>query len=62
MKIYAQDKNGNNNLDRDYPRITHLSAIVEAIQAEGGYYTESQKDDTKAVFVPWHQIEFIEER
>jgi hypothetical protein len=62
MKIYAQEANGDNNLERDYVLATHLCEVVEAIRTQGGYYTERWSDNTKEVFVPWHQIEFIEER
>jgi hypothetical protein len=65
MIVFIQDKMGDHNLEIELTSDKPLDAgvfdtYVRAIKEARGYYTRNR--DGKRVFVPWHQIQFIEER
>lgn len=59
MKIFIQEKNGDHNLERDYPLVTSLSSFVDVVRQEQGYFVDSEDFEGVGFFVPFHQIEFI---
>ena len=60
-KMFAQEINGKYNLKHELTENESFVEAVEAMQENGGYWLESDRDGEGLVFVPWHSIEFIRE-
>lgn len=63
MKIFAREKDGDNNLEIELTgrdATEGFQAYVQRLREDGGYITTNPGG--RRVFVPWHNIDYIEER